>query len=178
MSLDIHFSSASDEWCTPAEVLDLVRQVGPIATDPCWNPNAITNPTRARYTRSDDGLSQKWLCAADEIVFVNPPYSDLATWLIACSLAGKTRNVIALVPSRTDTEAWHSCYPDLICFWNGRVEFSDWAQIGDEIMQLPTTTAPFPSAILLWSPSGIIHNRFHDAFYDHMVVAMTQRREQ
>lgn len=45
-------SSAKDDWQTPAEVLELVRKVGPIVLDPC---TTVDNPTGAALI-CHDGL--------------------------------------------------------------------------------------------------------------------------
>jgi len=51
----------TDGWCTPPEVLERVRRVGPIALDPCTD---ASNPTGAlKYITHDSyggGLAREW----------------------------------------------------------------------------------------------------------------------
>lgn len=74
--------------------------------------------------------------------FVNPPYSQLKEWCKACyehSLKGAT--VVMLIPSRTDTKAWHDYVmkADEIRFIKGRLKFGN-----------SKNSAPFPSAIVIF----------------------------
>lgn len=147
MTLDVHYSSAKDDWCTPEVVLERVRRLGPIDLDPCWNHNAITRPARA-YGKEQDGLAQNWDVPGR--VFVNPPYGrDIGRWMTKCL---ETRaDVVALIPARTDTR-WFPWHADRIAFWKGRLTF----------LGAPHP-APFPSAIAYW---GRDVDRFAKAFAD------------
>ena len=74
--------------------------------------------------------------------FCNPPYSDLKTWLkkgYEESLKGKT--VVFLIPSRTDTIAWHDYVMKAkeIRFIKGRLKFGG-----------SKNSAPFPSALVIF----------------------------
>jgi len=155
---DVVFSSArtgekeQDCWQTPENVLDLVRQVAPIALDPCTSEE---NPTKADnyYTPGDggDGLSSSpWATWAPGLVFINPPYSQMAAWAQKTAdevkRTGVKREYIALLPARTDTRWWHTLMatrPQRICFWKGRVKFN-------RPDGTPGQSAPFPSALLYW----------------------------
>jgi site-specific DNA-methyltransferase (adenine-specific) len=85
-----------------------------------------------------DGLSIEW----GKSNFVNPPYSNLKAWCKKAydeSLKGKT--VVMLIPSRTDTAAWHDyCMKaQEIRFIRGRLKFGE-----------SKNSAPFPSAVVIF----------------------------
>lgn len=160
MTLAIHRSSARtgtgrDDWETPPEILDLVRGVSPVALDPCA---ARKQDTPSCVALDRGGLEASWAsCVGDRdgLVYVNPPYSQLRQWLMKCadeSHAESTLEIVALIPARTDTRAWHGSVStaDAVCFWRGRITF-----VG---AQHP---APFPSALIYWGPRRYA---FADAF--------------
>lgn len=159
-------SSEKTDWQTPEKVLDLVRQVAPIALDPCtssdnpvgaaafcvhpkdWTPGG---PARA------DGLAQDWLTiSGGGLTFVNPPYGrDIVGWVLHCAALGNLGGeCVALLPSRTDTSWWHRFIAppasQVVCFWAGRLTFKG-----------APSAAPFPSAVVYWGPRP---HRFADAF--------------
>jgi len=141
-----------DDWQTPPAVLELVRQVAPIALDPCSAPG---NPVGAERwcCPPGDGLSISWGVDSG-LVYVNPPYSQCRAWLAKCdSEATAGVEIVALVPARTDTRAWHeSIWPaaSAVCFWRGRLRF-----VG------ATASAPFPSAIVYYgSRAGLFRRVF------------------
>lgn len=136
-------TGGSDAWQTPDNVLQLVRQVGPIVLDPCTTK---LNPTGAQYivTVVDDGLLGNWDLGG--LVYVNPPYSAVRAWMACCrEEAHVGAEIIALVPARTDTRWFQdNCAPPLssaVCFWRGRLKFVGAPQ-----------SAPFPSALVYWGP--------------------------
>jgi len=125
----ILFSSASDHWSTPKEVYDDLNARFNFNFDPCPLGGGI------------DGLNIYW----GERNFVNPPYSQLRAWCKKAyeeSLKGKL--VVMLIPSRTDTKAWHDyCMKaDEIEFIKGRLKFGG-----------AKNSAPFPSAIVIFRGS-------------------------
>lgn len=153
-TLDVLTSSGKDDWCTPPEVLRLVRLVGPIGLDPCWNPGALSSPrVRAWLDDGRDGLQLDWAAevAPGEVVFVNPPYSTLeSAWGHKLAAEGPRvraagAHLVAIVPARTDTRWWQPMWTaDAICFWRGRVHFLD--------KGVRQAGAPFPSAVVWWGP--------------------------
>ena len=71
-------NSGNDEWYTPPEIIDLVRQVfgGTIDLDPASCDYAQTwIKANSYYTIQTNGLAHSW--KADS-VFLNPPYSHLS----------------------------------------------------------------------------------------------------
>ena len=73
----------NDDLCTPEWVLDLVRQINPIALDPCYNLWAKTNPTES-FDREANGLERNWMPSGGGLVYVNPPYSKPHPWIQRC----------------------------------------------------------------------------------------------
>ena len=149
-------SSARSDWNTPDVVLELARQMGPIALDPCSNETSIVGATvEWRLERDGDSLMRPW--PATGMVWVNPPYGrSVGLWTSRCRdyawVSGG--EAIALVPARTDTTWWHrDCVPpksDAVCFWKGRLTF----------LGAPAS-APFPSALVYWGPRRF---KFRDVF--------------
>ncbi len=82
---------------TPEWLLEAIRAVAPIGLDPCTTPE---NPTKAEAYMTEGmfgvdtpqfgqaGLAQFWATyptiRAGCLVYVNPPYSDLRSWLAKC----------------------------------------------------------------------------------------------
>lgn len=119
-------SSAKDHWKTPRAVYQTLDAEFRFDFDPC--------PTRPDF----DGLTVDW----GQSSFCNPPYSKLKAWIRkAHAEASKGKTVVLLIPSRTDTQAWHECamQADEIRFIRGRLYFDDGGG-----------RAPFPSAIVIF----------------------------
>lgn len=97
------------------------------------------------YTPEDDSLIQDW---NNEIIWLNPPYSDLKTWLSKATYAYKNgATAVILVPSRTDTYAFQDFAgkeSDCICFIKGRLTFIDPAKPDEK-----ADPAPFPSCLIV-----------------------------
>lgn len=153
--MSVHFSSAKDDWCTPAMVLERVLEVRPIGLDPCWNPRALTMRDRycamvAEYDgggTGTSGLDRDW--SGHGLVYVNPPYGrQIGEWVEKCPEADEC---IALLPARTDTR-WFPWEARALAFWRGRLTF-----LGAE------HPAPFPSVLAYW---GDLPGRFAAAFED------------
>lgn len=163
------------DWQTPDSFLDLVRQVAPIALDPC---TSAENPTGARrYVSPDanilsdygpfgpqlvfgavgrDGLAEPWHAWTEGhgLAYVNPPYGRaLGAW--AAKIVTEARlgaEIIALVPARTDTKWFHLMAEHMtsLLLWKGRLTFKG-----------APAPAPFPSAVFYF---GRNWDRFHDLF--------------
>ncbi len=148
-SLDAMFSSDSDEWMTPNEILDVVVSVlGQIDVDPCAEriDDRANVPAKQHFNKKLDGLIQVW----SGTVFMNPPYSEADKFvekLIKSWREGEVTQAIALLPSRTD-QGWyqdlHSVAP--VCSVLGRIRFK--LPSGE----LGASGAPFPSAIFYIGP--------------------------
>lgn len=135
----IHFSSKSNEWLTPPEIIERVIEVmGFINLDPCSNSKAIPNiPAHNHFTIETDGLSLPWY----DRVYINPPYGrGVGKWVEKLCSEYKNGNVseaIALVPARTDTHWFRRLKKYSRCFVWGRLKFSG-----------HKNSAPFPSMVV------------------------------
>ena len=115
----------TDDWLTPPAILDAVRKLGPIVLDPCSHPRSLVS---AEITIEEelDGLAWPW--EVEGLIFANPPYSNLAPWLAKCAAEAARPGVeiVALVPPRVDTAAFHSHVfgvASAIAFPRGRISF-------------------------------------------------------
>ena len=150
--MDVHYSSETPEWYTPPEIITRTQKtLGKIDLDPCSGPENTVPATRS-FSKADDGLSFDW-CGR---VYMNPPYGrEIGAWvekLVAEHKAGRTKEAIALVPARVDTD-WFRTFRDfVVCFVDGRLKFS-----GHE------NSAPFPSAAVYLGPNVA---RFAKSFGD------------
>lgn len=137
-------SSQRHDWQTPDVVLHAVRDLAPIALDPCAS---IGNPCGATafIHPPDNGLTADWWSLADGgLIYVNPPYGRaLGGWVGKSVLvaAGGDNEILLLTPSRTDT-AWYDMAEstaNALCSWRGRLTFKG-----------ADAPAPFPSALFYW----------------------------
>ncbi len=122
------FSSASDQWSTPAHVYNALDEEFNFNFDPC--------PLNAAPTFN--GLIVAW----GTKTFVNPPYSNIAVWCEkAFTEAAQGKTVVMLIPSRTDTKYWHEYImkADEIRFLRGRLKFGN-----------AKNSAPFPSCVVIF----------------------------
>lgn len=161
----VHFSSGADLWGTPPDFFAELDREFNFTLDVCANPetakcfnyfttffgyeHACLWDGRAQV----DGLFRDW---GRNVCWMNPPYSDLKTWLAKAALAAfNNATVVALIPSRTDTKAWHRYVWDAknhcprpgveIRYVEGRLKFAG-AYYAAE------SSAPFPSAVVVFRP--------------------------
>ena len=139
------FSSKSNEWATPQDFYNKLNAEFGFTLDPCATPT--TAKCSSYYTADDDGLSKDW---SGHTVFMNPPYGrKQKDWIEKAFQEGEKTGttVVALVPARTDTKAWHNyCMKATeIRFIKGRLKFGQGAS--------KTNSAPFPSAVIVFSGS-------------------------
>ncbi len=146
---NVHFSSMTDSWTTPQGIYLELDSEFHFNFDPCpldLNPNESGNQlgllddtdANDETPPKSDGLEIEWGTST----FCNPPYSQLAEWLKkAFTEWKKGKTVVMLVPSRTDTKAWHdyAMKATEIRFVRGRLKFGD-----------ATNSAPFPSAVVIF----------------------------
>jgi phage N-6-adenine-methyltransferase len=141
--MSVHFSSATDEWSTPLHFFDrLAAEFGGFDLDPCCLPSSAKAPLY--YTPETDGLSAEWRGK----VWLNPPYGrTIGAWTTKAreSVEGGSADlVVGLVPARTDTEWWHRdvLAASEVRMVRGRLRFGE-----------ATTSAPFPSVVVIWRPT-------------------------
>ena len=128
----------TNEWPTPQWLFDLLDLEFGFTLDPCCTDESAK--CGRYFTARDNGLIQDW---ANDSVFMNPPYSDVAEWMgKAYGAAQEGATVVCLVPSRTDTRWWHKyAMKGEIRFIRGRLRFGD-----------ATENAPFPSCVVVFRP--------------------------
>lgn len=119
----VMFSCVHDNWATPKDVYESLNNEFHFDDDPC-------------PLHGSGGLDRDWGTS----VFVNPPYSDIKSWMEkGYSEAQKGKTVVFLIPSRTDTKWFHKyCIDAEIRFIKGRLKFGD-----------AKNSAPFPSMIVI-----------------------------
>lgn len=136
MNTDLMFSSAKCEWETPQSIFDALDAEFGFATDVCATAD---NAKCARFfTPEMDGLKQEW----SGVCWMNPPYGrEMPKWIKkAFFSAQRGATVVCLLPSRTDTAAWHDfCMKGEIRFIRGRLKFGG-----------HSNSAPFPSAVVIF----------------------------
>lgn len=140
-------SSKSDEWGTPRDLFNRLDRVWRFNLDAAASP--VNTLCGNHYIcQEDDALKQAWgTLARPSRVFLNPPFSLLRQF---CARAkeqvetGFALFVVALLPARTDTRAFHeSIYGHAqIEFIRGRLRFEG-----------APGPAPFPSMIVTWRQS-------------------------
>lgn len=134
--------SSKDNWETPPYFFKLLDNEFGFTLDPCSSEeNHLCNKY---YTKEENGLLQSW---AGEIVFVNPPFSNMKEWVSKCyreSLA-KDTIIVMIMPSRTDTKYWHNYVMKAteIRFCKGRVNFNLEGK-------KPKAGSTFPLCIVVW----------------------------
>lgn len=141
----VHFSTGKDDWGTPQKLFDDLNKEFGFTLDPCANNRNFK--CEKYYTVEQDGLKQDW---SGETVFCNPPYSKRggqAKWIEKCYKEAKEKGIIvvALLPARTDTKAFHDYILGNaeIRFFKGRINF--------EISRGENGgRAPFPNMIVVF----------------------------
>ena len=74
---NVHFSSVSDTWETPADKFKELNDEFHFTLDPCCFPESAK--CDKYYTPDDDGLSKDW---SNDVVFMNPPYGrSIKDWI-------------------------------------------------------------------------------------------------
>lgn len=138
-------STGNNEWGTPKYLYDMLDEEFNFTLDPC--ANNINHKCDTYYTREQNGLE---LCWNGYTVFCNPPYGRRSKknpgqedWIEKAYEEGKNTTVVMLIPSRTDTKAFHKYILGKaeIRFIEGRIKFEG-AQYN----------APFPCMIVVFRP--------------------------
>lgn len=135
----ILFSSQCDEYSTPNWLFDRLNYSFFFTLDPA--ASALNHKCKKFYTKEDDGLKQSW---KGEVVFVNPPYSQIEAWMKKChdEYVAHRCLIVALIPSRTDTRYFHNYCQSAtgFAFIKGRLKFEP-----------AKSSAPFPSMLVMWN---------------------------
>ncbi|WP_088840664.1 DNA N-6-adenine-methyltransferase [Listeria sp. ILCC797] len=143
MKTELHFSSKNHIWETPKALFDDLNREFQFTLDAAANAN--NHKCDVWYSEENDALNQKWRGS----VFCNPPYGkQLSKFIEKAYIESKqdyNKQVVLLIPARTDTKAWHEyIFPFAadIRFLKGRVKF----ELKGEVLN----SAPFPSAIVIF----------------------------
>lgn len=133
-------TAITDDWATPQWLFDQYNQLYHFDLDAAAS---LTNRKVERYLGLDhvdparrNGLEADW---DGRNVWVNPPYGrGLRDWLAKAHHEAKTKIVVMLLPSRTDTVWFHDyAIHHKITFIRGRLKYGN-----------GTNPAPFGSLIL------------------------------
>ncbi len=145
------FSSASEDWETPQFLFDALDARFNFTVDVCASErNAKCS---VYYSREINGLEKTWT----GVCWMNPPYGREAgdKWLAkAHSAARNGATVVALIPVRSDTKAWHKFVQPILSgaeagevyFVKGRLKFGHEGGVFN--------SAPFPSAVVVFAAVG------------------------
>lgn len=113
--------SRTDEWLTPASLIDALGGPASFDLDPC-SPIVRPFPTaRAHLTIEDNGLTRPW----HGRVWLNPPYSAsiIGTWMARMADHGRG---CALIFARTETNTFFRSVWEraaAVLFLRGRINF-------------------------------------------------------
>ena len=155
-------SSEADVRFTPKEFLSkIVDAFGEIALDPCSHAQAPIE-ARRKIILPEDGLSSNW--ATEGLVWINPPFSNLAPWMVRANAAWRAKEVskmIFLLPaSRLDLRAYfeEAAFNAITLILGDRLRFAS--------LNNPSGTnrAPFALTLVLW---GCAEDEI-DAFVDQV----------
>jgi site-specific DNA-methyltransferase (adenine-specific) len=145
--MDVLVSSETNEWYTPPEYVEAVREaLGGIAFDPASNflANAIVQAA-AYYTADANGLELWWLA---DTVFLNPPYgktgnkSNQEIWarkmLLEFALGSFDRGIM-LTKTVPGYKWWDWLFNDVrptVCITRDRIPFikPEWIQTDGSIV--------------------------------------------
>lgn len=159
-------NTLSQDWGTPQEYVDAVKQVlgGEIELDPCSNKFSIVQAQTEYQPPSHDGLSESW---DFKCIYVNPPYgadrergTTIKDWLRKCAEAHRKyeSEVLALIPVATNTSHWKNYIwgrAAAVCFlYDTRLRFLvngvNWGK-----------GAPMSCAMIYW---GVNYDAFFETF--------------
>lgn len=141
------YTSNSEHWCTPPELIAILKGLSDIGLDPCSNDSSIVG-AKTEFSRKEDGLSRSWV--GHGLVYVNPPYGRvISSWTKKMyEEAEKGAEIIALLPAKTDTRWFHDYVlkSDKLFFFKGRLKFLDY------LTGEPVNSATFPSLLAYYGP--------------------------
>jgi site-specific DNA-methyltransferase (adenine-specific) len=132
VNLAVHYSSVSEEWATPTEVLAGLDAEFHFDFDPC------------PLGGEEDGTAPLFVKWAGRRVFCNPPYGPGVRKFLERGLEADI--AVFLIPARTDTKWFHEVvlpHAKEIRFIKGRLKFGD-----------AKNSAPFPSMIVVFERKG------------------------
>ena len=107
------------EWETPQALFDILNEATHFTVDVAASEKN-TKCTKF-YSKEQSGLEQSW---KDEVVWCNPPYDDIETW-VNKALNSQARVVIMLLPARMGSSWALKAFYHVarFVFIRGRVQF-------------------------------------------------------
>ena len=118
-----------DSRFTPADFMEhIYAAFGSIDLDPCAHRlSPVEAKRRIMLEEGGDGLTDTW---SGDLVYLNPPYSQLLVWLRRAHeqwQQGNVKTVVCLIPVRTDSAWFHDTLSNDadIFLVQGRVKFLD-----------------------------------------------------
>lgn len=174
----VTLSSAKQDWLTPPYFLDIVRTLGPIAMDPCANPQSFVRAWWQFFGPGHiDGLDVRWYIPENTVCFVNPPYGRaLHLWAAKMAAEGSSiihaadAHLVALIPARTGTGYWERFlwpFADAVCFWHGGTSHPSRMCFYGLDGRPADTGATFDAAVVYF---GKRRERFRDVFAPYGTV--------
>lgn len=139
MVSQVHYSSGKDNWGTPPRLFEQAQCIWDFKLDVCAEPWSAK--CDSFYTKRDNGLLLRWKSWS----WCNPPYSQIEAWLEKAALERHHgASSVMLIPSRTDTKAFHRYAPQAsrIFLVKGRLRFID------PETEKERDYAPFPSMLI------------------------------
>jgi phage N-6-adenine-methyltransferase len=110
----------------------------------------VTNAKCERfYDLKADGLLQSW---ADEVVWCNPPYSELPAWTAKATIE-VTATVVMLLPANRTEQPWWQTYVEPYRDGRGRVTTRFLAGRQKFAGSGSGGSAPFGSVAVIWFPN-------------------------
>jgi phage N-6-adenine-methyltransferase len=141
----VYHRQESDRWYTPKDKFKALDDEFHFTIDVCADPENAT--CKRYYTPEQDGLQQDW---TGEVVFCNPPYSQVARWIHKAYEASKTGTtlVVCVVSASVDTD-WFQTY--VLPYAEYRFPKGRWKFGGSR------HNAPRPTAIVIFRPPAETH---------------------
>lgn len=168
---NLMFSQKSDEWETPEEfVRGLEKSLGiEFDLDPCATTESAKCPKF--FTIEDDGLNADWGDARH--VFINPPYSDIASWVERALQQIRAKEgkmtVTFLIPARMDTKIVQGSLTKAmkVYFVKSRIKFHNEVLKTEkeaEGKEYKINSAPFPSVVMHFDYGSVVLNSLSPKF--------------
>ena len=151
MTMDIHYSSKSNEWETPKYIFDFYNKIYNFNLDAAaTKDNALC---KNYFTKEDNSLNLDW--SKFKFIWCNPPYGREIGKFIKKGYEESLKDciVVFLIPARVDTKWWHEyCSKGQVKFIKGRLKFENrtFPSWRDSDVSHKISPAPFPSAIVIF----------------------------
>lgn len=141
--MNVHFSSKSNEWCTPDWLYEKLDDEFHFDLDAAATIENTKCPNF--FTEQQDSLNQDW-SGRGKTIWLNPPYGRLIGKFVKKAYEESLKGciVVLLIPARVDTKWWHEyCTKGEVRFIKGRIRF---IKVDNKDSNAP---APFPSSIII-----------------------------